>query len=66
MAIVTQTSIDNLKAIHERAKTRSDYQSAYHVAQQGLVAAIAQLEQLQVITENFEVVIIPSRKKDTP
>ncbi|EBS4516508.1 hypothetical protein DQT32_03665 [Salmonella enterica subsp. enterica serovar Braenderup] len=66
MAIVTQASIDNLKAIHERAKTRGDYQSAYNVAQQGLVAAISQLEQLQVITENFEVVIIPSRKKDTP
>ncbi len=57
MAIVSQESIDQIKRLRDAAKNSSDYRSAYGVAQQGLAAAIAQLEQLNMITANFEVVL---------
>lgn len=57
MAIVSQESIDQLKRLRDTAKNSSDYRSGYSIAQQGLAAAIAQLEQLNMITANFEVVL---------
>jgi hypothetical protein len=57
MAIVSQEGLNNLKKIHQRAKDTHSWESAYHIAQQGLAAAISQLEQLSTITQNFEVVL---------
>ncbi|UYE98852.1 hypothetical protein XbC2_432 [Xanthomonas phage XbC2] len=57
MAIVSQESIDNLKRLRDSAKNSDNYRSGYSIAQQGLAAAIAQLEQIKMITSNFEVVL---------
>lgn len=57
MAIVSQESIDQLKRLRDTAKNCDNYRSGYSIAQQGLAAAIAQLEQIKMITSNFEVVL---------
>ncbi len=64
MALVKQESIDALKKFKEDAQTEYYAANGLQQALEGLSAAIAQLEQLQVITQNFEVVIIPSSKQD--
>lgn len=64
MAFVTKESIEALKKFKEDAQNEYYAANGLQKALEGLSAAIAQLEQLQVITQNFEVVIIPSSKQD--
>ena len=62
-SIITQESIDYLKDRRKKAKEATQYNTGYHCAIEALSAAIAQLEQLKVLTEGFTISISAKSEK---
>lgn len=64
MSIISQESIDALKASREKAKNSSSYQNGYHIACEALMSAVAQLEQLKVLTDSFQMSVTITTEGD--
>lgn len=52
--LITQESIDALKKGRQKAREASNYENGYHIACEALMSAIAQIEQLKVLTDTFD------------
>lgn len=55
MTIITQESIDYLKDRRDKAKKSGSYEAGYATLMEGISSAIAQLEQLKVLTNDFQI-----------
>lgn len=58
MSIVNGNSLNHARSLRSAAQGCSTYEKGYRLAMEGLNAAIAQLEQLQHTTQNFEVKLV--------
>lgn len=58
MAIVSNETVNHCHSLRRAAQDCGTYEKGYRLAMEGLNAAIAQLEQLQMVTQNFEVKVV--------
>lgn len=58
MSLVSNSALNDARSLRNAAQACSTYEKGYRLAMEGLNSAIAQLEQLQHTTQNFEIKVV--------